>query len=161
MQSLAPKPVAAFVLSVIGGGFIFAGGLLVLYLFILVPSTLGSGTIFGVSAGFAPLLGLVSGPAIMILATLFYREPEHGAVYGTMTIALSVVSYVSALGGLFVGLIMGLIGGVLILVWRPSPPQMGYHPTLAPYPAYRTCPRCGRAVVADARFCSYCGNVFA
>ncbi len=161
MPPPASRPVAAFVLSVVGGALIFAGGLLVLYLFALVTSTAGSGSIFGVSAGFAALLGLASGPAIMLLATLFYRKPEHGAVYGSLIIALSVVSYVSFLGGLFVGLILGIIGGILILVWRPSPYSAGYYPTMAPYPAYRTCPRCGRAVVADARFCSYCGNVFA
>jgi hypothetical protein len=157
VPSLVPRPSAPFVVSLTGGVFIFAGGLLVLYLFLLVGSL---GVSLAPYAWFVPLLGLASGPAIIALAFLFYRRPEHPAIYGSLVIGLSIVSYLSFLGGLFVGLILGVIGGALMIAWRPPVIPPGYYPTLAPYPSYRACARCGRAVLADSRFCSYCGYVF-
>jgi hypothetical protein len=153
----SPRPVAAFVVSLIGGALIFAGALVALYVLAIVVTI---GAVIGLSTWFPGLLGLATGPAIMLLAVLFYRAPGHAAVYGSLIIGLSLVSWLSFLGGLFAGLTLGVIGGILILVWRPDSLPVGYYPTLAPYPAFRTCPQCGRAVVADARLCSYCGQTF-
>jgi hypothetical protein len=153
----SPKPVTAFIISLIGGTLILAGALVVLYLYLLL---LPSNIFAGADSYFESLLGLATGPAIMIIAVLFYTRPVHHVVYGSVVIVLSLVSWVSFLGGLFAGLILGVVGGVLIIVWQPPLHTAGYYPTLSPYPAYRTCAQCGRAVVADSRFCSYCGQPF-
>jgi Uncharacterised protein family UPF0547/Family of unknown function (DUF6114) len=149
--------VAAFVISLIGGALILAGALVTLYILVI---TVTGGVVTTLGTWFPGLLGLATGPAIMLLAVLFYRAPRHPGLYGSLIIGLSLVSWLSFLGGLFAGLTLGIVGGILILVWRPSSNPAGYYPTLAPYPAFRTCPQCGRAVVADARFCSYCGHTF-
>jgi hypothetical protein len=154
---LIPRPVAPFVVSLIGGVFILLGGLVELAFFSIGVPT---GSFFGVPFWLTGSLGLALGPAIMILAILFYHKPEHAVVCGSLIVAMSVVSFLSFAGGFYVGLILGLIGGILTLVWRPVAYPMGFYPTLAPSPAYRMCLKCGRTVVADARFCSYCGNVF-
>jgi hypothetical protein len=145
------------VVSLLGGVFIFVGGLVELTEFVELTPT---GEFYGIPLLVIGLLGLVTGPLIMLLASLFYHKPDHPALYGGVVIVLSVVSYASYIGGFFFGLILGTVGGVLIVVWRPTPFVSGYYPTFLPYPAYRTCAKCGRGVVADARFCSYCGNPF-
>ncbi|MFZ0829874.1 MAG: DUF6114 domain-containing protein [Thermoplasmata archaeon] len=158
MVPYVPRPSAPFALSLIGGIFILIGGLVGLSVFWEAQPT---GTVLGVDYWLTGLLGLALGPAIMILAILFYQRPEHTAVYGGLIVGLSVGSYLSFLGGFLIGLILGVIGGVLILVWRPMPFAGGYYPLLNPYPAYRICLKCGRAVAVDSKFCAYCRNVFA
>jgi zinc-ribbon domain/Family of unknown function (DUF6114) len=144
---------AAFVVSLIAGALILAGGLVVLHLYLIVAS---SGSVVGTN-WFTSMLGLGLGPAIMALAILFYRTPVHPAVYGSLIIVLSLASWFTLLGALFAGLTLGVVGGILTVAWRPAVVPTAYYPTMTPYPTYRMCPQCGRTVVADARFCSYCG----
>jgi Family of unknown function (DUF6114) len=152
-------PVAAFVISLLGGVFILAGGLVVLVQFLTVAPS--AGIFLGVSSVYLPLLGVIVGPAIILLAVLFYRRPEHPGIYGGLVIALSLVSYASFLGGLFAGLILGVVGGVLILTWHPSKSPSVYYGANTPNAFFRPCPRCGRVVPADSRVCPACGITFA
>ena len=147
------RPTAAFVITLVGGALIFGGGLLVLYSFLLV-GTLGQ------YPSFVPLLGLGTGPAIIALAFVFNRRPSHSAVYGSAVIGLSIASYWSFLGGLFVGLLLGVIGGAMIIAWRPTPSAAGDRPSPSAHASSGTCPRCGRPVRPDSRSCLNCGYAF-
>jgi len=140
-----------------GGVLILLGGLLELSLFTIYPP---AGGYFFFTVWFTGLLGLATGPAIIVLSAIFYHHPDHPGLYGSLIVGLSVASFLSFFGGFFVGTILGICGGVLVIVWRPLPFVPAYYPAVMPYASYRTCPRCGRAVVSDSRFCSYCGSVF-
>lgn len=150
-----PKPGAAFALTLTGGIFIFLGALFEFLVLGAVFPFIGQGPGYW----FTVLLGLAIGPAIILLAASFYNDPRHGAFYGTLILVLSIFSFFSAAGGFFIGLVLGVVGGILVLTWQPPRLMAGYYPVFASVPSHRTCPKCGRAVPSDSRYCSYCGAV--
>ncbi len=74
-----------------------------------------------------------------------------------------IIIVFSILGG---GTILGLIGGILALVYSPRP--VGSAPNAQPYSPYsqpapqqpitRICPQCGRVLDEDVKFCPHCGR---
>ena len=54
---------------------------------------------------------------LSILATLM---PVHRIFYGVIVLAVSVYSLVGVnLGGFFIGMLLGAVGGILIVAWMP------------------------------------------
>jgi Family of unknown function (DUF6114) len=52
-------------------------------------------------------------------------KPEEHSTWGTLILIFSVLSiFGGAMGGFGVGLILGLIGGVLALTWKPIETQI-------------------------------------
>jgi uncharacterized protein DUF6114 len=149
------RPSAPFILSILGGVFILLGGLVE---FSLYASNSSSLSFFGIAIWLAGITGVVLGPGIILFAALFYQTTSHTALYGSLILGFSVASFFSFGGGLFFGLVLGVVGGILTIVWKPTPVWMGYYPAIPPIPTFRTCLKCGRAVPLDSRFCAYCGN---
>jgi hypothetical protein len=145
------KPTAAFVLSLIGGIFILLWGLLIAAIGVAAENAslgfYGSGAVWiGVTE---TLLGLL----VIIFGVLLYILPEHHVALGVLVLLCSIFSLIG-LGGLLIGFILGLIGGILGIVHKPTPtpPSVVYvHPQ-------RMCVKCGRAVQPESRFCPNCGN---
>jgi Family of unknown function (DUF6114) len=150
------RPTAPFALALLGGVTIMVGGLVQLTLL----NVAGGITFFGISLWISGPLGILLGAGVIYFASRFYEHPEQVVLYGSIVTALSAVSYLSFLGGYFLGLILGVVGGVLAIVWRPVPSPPFYYPAMPAYPAYRTCLKCGHHSSMDARFCAYCGNPF-
>jgi hypothetical protein len=141
------------VLSIIGGVFILLGGLAE----IAVGSVVSSLT-FGFAGGSLiafGALGVVLGILILVFGILVNSHPENHVLYGVLIVVFSIVSLTSFAGGFVIGFILALIGGILALVWKPTPAPVYYAPSP---PVQRVCPKCGRVVDPSVRFCPHCGN---
>jgi len=116
------KPTAAFVLSLIGGVLIVICGLGYAVLGAICGS-IASMSPGGGGAGAAIFiymaLGLISGVIVIAGAVMINKaEPDKVKKGSILVVVFSIVSLVSG-GGFYIGAILGIIGGVLGLVWKP------------------------------------------
>lgn len=59
---------------------------------------------------------------LVVLGILAVAMPVHRIFYGVISLVVSVYSLVGVnLGGFFVGMLLGAIGGVLTVSWAPKP----------------------------------------
>ncbi len=138
----AEKPGTAFILSLIGGIFILLGGGAIT----MLGSWMGNygygmmggyggyggwggmmGPGFGMMGGlgygfgFLGVLGLIFGVIVIISALMLNNKPDQHSTWGILIIVFSVLSiFGSAMGGFGIGLILGLIGGILAVTWKPT-----------------------------------------
>ncbi|WP_176222170.1 DUF6114 domain-containing protein [Tuberibacillus sp. Marseille-P3662] len=63
-------------------------------------------------------IGLMFGGLMLILGVLAFFYPQFSTVFGIMTIFLSVLSIMGALGGFVIGTILGIIGGSFCIGWQ-------------------------------------------
>jgi Family of unknown function (DUF6114) len=106
------RPIAATVLTFLGGLFVILGGIVVAVL----------GTFLAVLGHFSGLfyLGLLDGLLLFVVAILMAVAPRGHVAWGVLAVVLSIVSLVVALGGFVIGFLLALIGGILAIAWRPS-----------------------------------------
>lgn len=121
------KPVAAFVLGLMGGVFILLGAVVMsVFAFGSMSMMMGMMSMGGMMsmtqiAGFIPLLtifGLFSGVNVLIGSWMLYQRPSENQMWGGIVLGFSMLSLIGAMGGLMVGLVLGIISGVLGLTWR-------------------------------------------
>jgi hypothetical protein len=148
VQELAEvqKPEAAFVLSLIGGIFILlAGGAMTMfgswvgnYGYGMMGGYGGFGGMMGYGYpgyrygygmmnglgygfGLVGILGVIFGIIVIISALMLNRKPEEHSMWGTLIVIFSVLSiFGGTMGGFGIGLILGLIGGILAIAWKPQ-----------------------------------------
>ena len=119
------KPTAAFVLSLIGGIFILLFGIIfgiLPFLFGAVIAAIpGLGGIGGIIIVLG-LLGIIYGILVIIGAVLIYTGDKGKVkIGGILVLLFSILSIFSpAFGGIIIGFILGLVGGILALVWKPE-----------------------------------------
>jgi hypothetical protein len=113
----------------------FLGGLLLilsgLELFAIpLSGVLLSGAIklviyIGIGGVFAVLIG-----ALLIAAGLvIWFNPTHKTFYGIAGVVLGIASFpASNLGGLFVGMLLAIVGGALAFAWTPVEPGEAAEP---------------------------------
>ena len=59
--------------------------------------------------------------ALVLLGVLVMAMPVHRIFYGVISLVLSVYSLVGLnLGGFFLGMLLGAVGGILIVSWMPK-----------------------------------------
>ena len=102
------------------GGY---GGMMGRYL-----SSPGFGMMGGYGYGFGGLLGLagiVFGIVVIVSSVMLYNKPSEHSKWGLLILIFSVLSiFGSAMAGLGVGLILGVIGGIFALTWKtPTTPK--------------------------------------
>ena len=127
------RPTAAFILSLIGGIFILLGGGMMSMLgygFRGMMSSYGGWGygmmrpgfgMMGLAFGATGILGLVFGVIVIISAIMLNSKPQEHTTWGTLIVIFSVLSIVgSAMGGFGIGLVLGLVGGVLAITWKPT-----------------------------------------
>lgn len=117
---MADKPTAAFILSLIGGIFIIIVGLVTIALGSFIGG-LGFGTGGAVVAGIGAI-GLICG-LLTILGAVWINSGEQGKVRNGSILVLifSILSLIfAATGGFVIGFLLGLIGAILGLTWKPS-----------------------------------------
>src|SRR3989454_12058676 len=119
---MAEKPTAAFVLSLIGGIFILLGAIVVMALASVIGSfmVLGGGDpnivyIYGV-------VGLIFAILVLVGAVMLWMKPQSHVAAGVIILLFSLFSIIST-GGFFIGLILGIVGGILAIVWKPPAPM--------------------------------------
>jgi hypothetical protein len=120
---MGEKPTAAFALSLIGAIFIILGGLV----YVALGAWLGSAIDFiglggwGYSLMIFGVLGLVWGILTLIGAIMINSgEPSKVKTGSILVLIFSIISWVGALGGFFIGFLLGLIGAILGLTWKPE-----------------------------------------
>ena len=179
---MAEYPTAAFVLSLLGGIFCVIGGLVLIGIGAFVDSLGSLGGLGGLSSltgglgnftgnlgnltsiagstssgGFSIAnlgeLGVLMGIATVALAVMILKVPERHQLWGASVLVLSILSIAGSLGGLLLGFILGLVGGVLAISWKPNAAAAA-----PPIQITRICPNCGTVIQKDAKFCSYCGK---
>ncbi len=153
-------PTTAFTLSLIAGVFVILGGLI-----LAAIGAIFTFFAFGIGA-IAGIFGLVWGVIIIVSANNLRAHPEQHVTWGVIILVFSLISWAGAFGGLFIGFLLGLIGGILAISWQP--PQSTKAPTyVSPTPppmsmptmqATRYCPNCGAPVAPNTTFCPHCGK---
>ncbi len=134
---MSEKPTTAFVLSLIGGIFVFLGGLLWAALGTLLAIFLG--------IGFLLYVFLVFGIIILLGAVMMNSNPRLAKTWGIVILVLGVCSLpgvTTTLGGL-----LSIVGGALALSWKPER-ELGSFSSPPP-PSYATnyCPTCGNPLM--------------
>ncbi len=67
---------------------------------------------------------MIFGAIVIISAVILNSKPEQHSTWGTLIVIFSVLSvFGSAMGGFAIGLILGLIGGILAITWKPAQPK--------------------------------------
>jgi hypothetical protein len=88
------------------GGFPFQSG--------MIPSFVA-----GITAVVATF-GLVSGVIVLMAGVMLRTNPTQHTVWGVLVLVFSVLSFFG-FGGFIIGAILGIIGGIMALTWKPSP----------------------------------------
>lgn len=126
VKKMAEKPTAAFVLSLVGGVLILVNAIIVLIGATIAAAIASVVPVVGVATGVVViaygLAGLVIG-ILVIVGAIMINSGNPGKVR-TWSIIVLVFSVISILigGGFIIGLVLGLVGGILGLVWKPSAP---------------------------------------
>jgi hypothetical protein len=129
-------PRLSYILSLIGGLIVLLYGFMSLVMFALYgPYWSGIGGwmsgmmggyhdfmgIYGGSYDFFAVLsiiGLVCGILIIVGAAMLRAHPQEHAMWGTVIIVFSAISFVG-MGGFFIGAVLGIIGGAFAISYRP------------------------------------------
>ena len=77
-----------------------------------LPSLVG-GIVRGIGT-----FGLVSGVIVLASSVLLLTVPDQRRTWGVLILVFSVLSFLG-LGGFVVGAILGIVGGILALRWKP------------------------------------------
>jgi hypothetical protein len=120
---MAEKPTAAFVLSLLGSIFIIIGGLIYAVIFSIIGGLfdfIGFGGLGG-AIMIMGVLGIVWGILALVGAIMMNSEDKNKVRTGAILVLIfSILSWLGAAGGLFIGFLLGLIGSILGLTWNPS-----------------------------------------
>ncbi len=114
------KPTIAILLSIIGGILILILGIIILavgaaFMGFMMPLWLSS-LISGIG-----IWGIICGLVVLIASYLCYVKPAPYTMWGILILVFSILSFIEG-GGFFIGAILGIIGGIWILMWKPAVP---------------------------------------
>ena len=133
-QPAGEAPTAPYVLSLIAGLLILAGGSMMMTFSYGGPYAGMMGGYYGMMGGYygmmqgygyevwfygAAALGLIAGIAVLAGAIMIYARPARTSTWGLLVLVFSAVSLLG-MGGFFLGAILGIVGGVLAITWRPA-----------------------------------------
>lgn len=84
-------------------------------------SSLGFGMMGGNGfGGFFGIAGLLFGIVVIVSALMLYNHPADHSKWGILILIFSVLSiFGSAMAGFGVELILGVLGGIFALTWKP------------------------------------------
>jgi len=125
-------PKTASILAIIGGVVIMLCGALLMaasafilphvnYGNINTPPQLNSAAIPGLVSGIVGVMGtfgLISGIVVLVSAVMLLAVPSQLRIWGVLILVFSVMSFLG-LGGFVFGAILGIVGGILVLRWKP------------------------------------------
>lgn len=113
----AQTPKTGHILSLIGGILVLLVGgdrLMELIRFGSYPG--GTGLDGALDLGF----GLICGLIIIVGSIMLFRRPQQHRMWGVIVLIFSLLSLVGTAGGAIIGLLLGSIGGILGITWKPS-----------------------------------------
>jgi hypothetical protein len=132
VQEEKAYPKTASIISLIGGIIILLGGVVFLGAAAYVIPNMNLNNVKvpqGMSAADLPRLisgvlsvmggfGVVCGGIVLLSATMLLAKVGERRTWGILILVFSVLSFVG-LGGFVIGAILGMIGGILALRWKP------------------------------------------
>jgi hypothetical protein len=126
--------------------------LLVAWAIALTTTLAPFGNLLESLALFESFLGIV----VILLATGLFLDPRHPFGFGVTIIALSLLSFFGG-GGFYLGLALGVFGGIWALWVEPVGPAV---PTARPTPPSidQVCSRCKKRYSGLASVCPFCGT---
>jgi hypothetical protein len=75
-----------------------------------------------VQLGIEGLQATIIPVVLVLLGILAVVMPVHRIFYGVIALAVSVYSLIGVnLGGFFIGMLLGAVGGILTVAWMPKP----------------------------------------
>jgi hypothetical protein len=66
------------------------------------------------------LLVLISGIIVIIGAVMLQSKPQQYSQWGILILIFSIISILGGYGLVIAGLILGVIGGIMALTWKPK-----------------------------------------
>ncbi len=120
---------AAFALSLVAAISILINGIFIAALGAII------GAVFPELGILFAVIGLVFGIIVLVGAIMMWSYLALHVTWGVIVLLFSIFSIVIG-GGFILGLILGLVGGILAIVWKP--PVMMAPPWMPPMPAVRT-----------------------
>ncbi|MCW4031953.1 MAG: DUF6114 domain-containing protein [Candidatus Bathyarchaeota archaeon] len=116
------KPEAAFALSLIAGIIFLINGALLgavgSFIAPFIPGASETALVTGILSTLM-VVGIILGIIVIVAALMLYRNPAQKTMWGIIILVLSIVSVFIG-GGFGIGLILGIIGGILALRWKPK-----------------------------------------
>jgi hypothetical protein len=125
-------PSTASILAIIGGCFMIVAGILITTLSVFIIPHLDA-SIFHNATGSMPvhnvpgfvgsiltgigLIGLISGLVVLGSGVMLRVKPGQSVVFGLLILVFSVLSFFGS-GGFVIGAILGIIGGIMTLMWK-------------------------------------------
>lgn len=95
-----------------GGALLMLAGLVIGW----VPAQFAPELIF--IGGTFTVIGLVFAAFVFLTGAFALYRPDLSTILGVSGVALSILSLLGALGGLFVGMLIGIVGGNLCVAWK-------------------------------------------
>lgn len=97
-----------------GAIFALLSGLVILYvpLQLIEIAALPGTTLF---------IGFFLGGMVLLGSIMTFIMPQFSVFYGLFIMVSAILSIMGAMGGLVIGTLLGIIGGSMILAWRPYP----------------------------------------
>ena len=127
-----PYPRTGPILALAGGVIVLLGGVLFLAVAAYVIPNMNLSNVT-VPKGFDPAslpklisgvltvmggFGLICGAVVLVSSTMLLAKVGNRRTWGILILVFSVLSFVG-LGGFVLGAVLGMIGGVLVLRWKP------------------------------------------
>jgi len=125
-------PRTASILALAGGIIITLSGVLFVAVSALVlpnisyanlntPPNLPASAVPGLVSGFVGLMGvfgLVTGAIVLISSVMLLTNTGQVRTWSVLILVFSILSFIG-MGGFVVGAVLGIIGGALVLKWKP------------------------------------------
>jgi hypothetical protein len=135
-NTLPEYPRTASIIALAGGIIITLSGVLFVavsafvlpnltYTHITVPQGLSASAIPGLVSGIVGMMGIfgvVSGAIVLVSSVKLLTSPGQTRTWSVLILVFSALSFVG-LGGFVVGAVLGIVGGALVLKWKPSTVQ--------------------------------------
>jgi len=80
------------------------------------PGSLASGFVSAIA-----IFGLICGTIVLLSSVMLRLKPAQLQTWGTLTLVFSILSFFG-FGGFIVGAVLGIVGSIMILRWKPPPP---------------------------------------
>lgn len=84
----------------------------------IFPTLPGSANNAAVSFASITAVGLICGALVLFGAIMLHIKPRDKKAWGIMIIVFSIPSIITG-GGFIIGFILGIIGGVKVIKWKP------------------------------------------
>ncbi|MFZ0700077.1 MAG: DUF6114 domain-containing protein [Thermoplasmata archaeon] len=149
---MTESPSAAFGFSIAGGVLIFLAGLILAAIATFVSAVSHNPGILALG-----WFGCICGILIIAFAAVFHSRPSFTKVGGALVIVFAIIGIPFTFGGFVIGFVLALVGGILAIVWKPTPPTPAIVYATAPPTSGMERHTIERQVVKVR--CRYCGNL--